>query len=314
MECTIVLFSSLYNFLFAIELTNKIALQASWPALFGTGCPLLLEDSCQPGTACLYTAAFLSWISFPGSHIYSFLVDSLIFTAHILLQLHKGAWEVKLLGPQISKNVFITYSNQNWQFAQVQNSRQEITFSQFWRDCSLPSSFQYCRSETWGYTKSWSFIACDCFLFLEAWRICSLSSVFWNFTVIYFDVISPSIHAGHSMGLLTWKRVSEICEIILSTSSAPPLSLLSGTPVIYKVDLWSLLKSYVVSYYFYLVLFAWLSGRLPHNFIFQSFELFVFGPHHMADGILVPQSAIEPMLPEAQSPNLWTTQLLRFNF
>ena len=123
MQCTIVIFSSLYDFLFAIELTDKIALQASWPALFRTGCPLLLEDSCQPRAACLYIAVFLSWISFPGSHVYSFLVDSLIFIAHILLQLHKGAWEVKLLEPQIFENVFITYSNQNWQFAEVQNSR-----------------------------------------------------------------------------------------------------------------------------------------------------------------------------------------------
>ena len=79
-------------------------------------------------------------------------------------------------------------------------------------------------------------------------------------------------------------------------------------PLFRNWTFWSLLKSYVVSYYFYLVFFAWLSGRLPHNFIFQSSELFVSGPHHLAGGILVPQSAIEPMLPEAQSPNLWTAR------
>lgn len=44
------------------------------------------------------------------------------------------------------------------------------------------------------------FSAYDCFLFLEAWRIFSLSLVFWNFTMIYVGMVLLPIYGGQSVG------------------------------------------------------------------------------------------------------------------
>lgn len=153
----------------------------------------------------------------------------------------------------------------DWQFGWVQNSRLEIIFPQNFESIVhwlLASCIDVHKSEA-NYNPD-PFFTYDCLLFLEAWRIFSLSSVVQNFTTMYLGMVLSSIRVGPS-DLETGLWVPINCfvnDFLPSTFSVRSLEL----PLFRNWISWTLLKSHIVFSYFHLSL-SLLFGRLPHNFI-----------------------------------------------
>lgn len=97
--------------------------------------------------------------------------------------------------------------------------------------------------------------ACDCFLFVETWRICSLSRVLkFHIDILWCDFTTHlcwALGGPSDLEASLWDlqnySVHKFCP-----STFPVCSL--ELPLFRNWTFWSLLKSYVVSYYFYLYL------------------------------------------------------------
>ena len=101
-------------------------------------------------------------------------------------------------------------------------------------------------------------------------------------------------------------RIQEKCH-----DSSVPLSMTLLFPLITRADSLLVPQSSLCVWVMFL---TWESvhGRFKTtvSVIFFKKGSYLFGPHHMACGILVPWPGIEPMPPalEARSPNHWTTR------